>query len=307
MATSRGYGGKTSRRGWGDRDSYGSSARSKSAHGTGGPVRAKHAYLAVYDGHGGREAVDYIERNLHARVAKQLKAGSHPTQALEAAFLETDAAMQATRQYQDSGSTVASAVIRPSVSRAGQRDLFVANVGDARAVVAVASPTAGSPTSPSHHHHGYGHLHSPGGGAGSAPLQAVRLSRDHTPHDPLEAARVRREGGMVSRGRVDGQLAVSRALGDHSLKSSGVSALPDQTHLPLTKDHKYMIIGCDGLWDVMTDHEAVNLIAGMKDANKMAQKLVKTAMQRGTTDKSVEIGDRLTFFLGDQRGHQRCG
>lgn len=189
---------------------------------------AKSGYFAIYDGHGGREAVDYIERNLHKQLARQLKTGAQPAAALEAAFLETDAAMQATRQYQDSGSTVASALIRPSVSRAGQRDLFVANVGDARAVVAV-------------------------GASGAAPLQAVRLSRDHTPNDPSEADRVRRAGGAVFRGRVDGQLAVSRAIGDHSLKRSGVSAQPHQQHLPLTKDHKFMIVACDGLWDVMTD------------------------------------------------------
>lgn len=211
-------------------------------------------------GHGGREAVDYIERNLHRSLASKLKAGAHPTQALESAFLETDQAMQQTRMYQDSGSTVAAALLRPSTSRAGQRDLFAANAGDARTVVAV--------------HNG-------------SSLQAVRLSRDHTPHDPAEAERVRRAGGTVFRGRVDGQLAVSRAIGDHSLKRSGVSAQPHHAHLPLTQDHKFVIVACDGLWDVMTDAEAVSLVAGMTDANKMADKLVKTAMARGTTDKSV--------------------
>lgn len=92
---------------------------------------AKSGYFAIYDGHGGREAVEYIERNLHRQLAKQLKSGAPPQAALEAAFLRTDEDMQATRAYQDSGSTVASALIRPSVERQGQRDLFVANAGDA--------------------------------------------------------------------------------------------------------------------------------------------------------------------------------
>lgn len=191
---------------------------------------AKNGYFAVYDGHGGREAVDYIERNLHRQLARQLKTGQNPQQALQAAFLETDAQMQATRQYQDCGSTVVSALLRPSESRAGQRDLHISNVGDARAVLAVSGP----PHS--------GQL-----------LSAVRLSRDHTPNDPSEADRVRRAGGAVFRGRVDGQLAVSRAIGDHSLKRSGVSAQPHQLHMPLTKDHKFVVLACDGLWDVMTD------------------------------------------------------
>lgn len=85
----------------------------------------------------------------------------------------------------------------------------------------------------------------------------------------------------------------SRAIGDHSLKRSGVSAQPTQQHVPLTKDHKFLIVACDGLWDVMTDSEAVNLVAGMKDASKMADKLVKTAMQRGTTDNVSAMCIRL--------------
>ena len=245
----------------------------------GGPHKSvKSGYFAIYDGHGGREAVDYIERNLHRSLASKLKAGAHPTQALESAFLETDQAMQQTRMYQDSGSTVAAALLRPSTSRAGQRDLFAANAGDARTVVAVHNGTS---------------------------LQAVRLSRDHTPHDPAEAERVRRAGGTVFRGRVDGQLAVSRAIGDHSLKRSGVSAQPHQHHLPLTSDHKFVIVACDGLWDVMTDAEAVSLVAGMTDANKMADKLVKTAMARGTTDKSVHTDTHTQRRQAKQRARSR--
>ncbi len=93
----------------------------------GGNVQS--GYFAVYDGHGGREAVEFIEQHLHKSVARKLRDGAHPSQALEAAFRDTDSAMQQTRRYQECGSTVASALIRPSTSRAGQRDLFVANVG----------------------------------------------------------------------------------------------------------------------------------------------------------------------------------
>jgi serine/threonine protein phosphatase PrpC len=210
-----------------------------------GGSRVKSGYFAIYDGHGGREAVDYIERHLHRQVARQLREGNHPARALEAAFLDTDKAMLARGEYNESGSTVASALIRPSTSRAGQRDLFVANVGDARAVVAVHAASADGS--------GAGANSNARSNGGGAPLKAVRLSRDHTPNDPAEADRVRRAGGAVFRGRVDGQLAVSRAMGDHALRRSGVSALPHQQHLPLTRDHKFMIVACDGLWDVITD------------------------------------------------------
>jgi serine/threonine protein phosphatase PrpC len=48
--------------------------------------------------------------------------------------------------------------------------------------------------------------------------------------------------------RVNGCLAVSRAFGDHSLKSAGVCSVPYQQHIELTAAHKFLIVGCDGIW-----------------------------------------------------------
>jgi serine/threonine protein phosphatase PrpC len=42
----------------------------------------------------------------------------------------------------------------------------------------------------------------------------------------------------------------------------GVSAVPHQTAVALDKQHKFVIVGCDGLWDVVTDREAVHAVAG---------------------------------------------
>jgi len=92
---------------------------------------------------------------------------------------------------------------------------------------------------------------------------------------------------------VNGTLAVSRALGDHSLKNCGVVATPYQLHVPLTKEHKFVIVGCDGVWDVMTDTEAVEAITGMKNANEMAKKIVQMSLERGTTDNVSVIVIRL--------------
>merc|ERR1712216_267382 len=57
-------------------------------------------------------------------------------------------------------------------------------------------------------------------------FQGHRISLVHRPTDKKEQLRVEAEGGHVARGRVNGQLAVSRALGDHYLKTSGVTGLP---------------------------------------------------------------------------------
>ena len=56
-------------------------------------------------------------------------------------------------------------------------------------------------------------------------VQAIALSKDHKPDDPEEATRIQAAGGFVDDGRVNGMLALSRALGDFEYKSNkGVQA-----------------------------------------------------------------------------------
>jgi serine/threonine protein phosphatase PrpC len=77
--------------------------------------------------------------------------------------------------------------------------------------------------------------------------QAVRISRDHKPNDEDEARRIVASGGFVgNHNRVNGILAVSRALGDHMLKPF-VSAEPTISVTNLKKSDLFMIIACDGV------------------------------------------------------------
>lgn len=123
--------------------------------------RAMGGYFAVYDGHGGRECVEFIEKRLHAEFEQQLAITKSPAMALKAAFLRTDAAMARSYEYQYCGSTVASAYICESKDRPQQRDLHVANAGDARIVMCLSDG------------------------------RAVRLTRDHNPTTPREIERVK--------------------------------------------------------------------------------------------------------------------
>ena len=53
--------------------------------------------------------------------------------------------------------------------------------------------------------------------------------------------------------RVGGSLAVTRAFGDHALKSTGVTAKPFINKHILRPFDKFMVIASDGVWDVLTD------------------------------------------------------
>jgi serine/threonine protein phosphatase PrpC len=200
-------------------------------------------------------------------------------------------------EFRDCGSTVAAALIRPSISRAGKRDLYVANVGDARAVLAETLDEAEEGKEQMDFASANASARSRAAtrrsGQAQQPLRAVRLTRDHVPRTPGEIGRVVRDGGRVWNGRVMGQLAVSRALGDHALKSQGVSADPHVLHVPLSERHKFLILGCDGVWDVVSDAEAVSAVKDVHDPKEMARKLVKLAIEKGSTDNVSVMAIRL--------------
>merc|ERR1719326_121924 len=98
---------------------------------------------------------------------------------------------------------------------------------------------------------------------------ATRLTSmtDHKATDPLEAKRVIEAGGHIFNDRVNGMLTMTRALGDHLLKmpilpNDVVSNVPDITSTDLSGQDSFVILACDGLWDVMNDQQAVELVSG---------------------------------------------
>ena len=78
-------------------------------------------------------------------------------------------------------------------------------------------------------------------------------------------------GHHVEDGRVDGVIAISRALGDWEYKSAtlepekmAVSGYPDISKSPITKDTDFVICACDGIWDCMTSQQAVDFVVKAK-------------------------------------------
>lgn len=86
--------------------------------------------------------------------------------------------------------------------------------------------------------------------------RAKPLSFDHKPQNEGEKARICAAGGFVDFGRVNGNLALSRAIGDFEFKKSAdlppeqqiVTAFPDVTIHELSDDDEFLVIACDGQW-----------------------------------------------------------
>jgi serine/threonine protein phosphatase PrpC len=162
-----------------------------------------------------------------------------------------------------------------------QHTIITANVGDSRAIL-------------------------------SRNASAIDLTRDHKPNDPIEGERIEARGGYVAwcgdtdtQGnpiegsgiyRVNGNLALSRAIGDRSERPA-VCAEPEISVTPITQEDEFLVLATDGLWDVMSSSDVVAFIhalleAAADDETEMefiASSVVEEALRRGTWDNITVI------------------
>ncbi|KAK1373942.1 Protein-serine/threonine phosphatase [Heracleum sosnowskyi] len=145
----------------------------------------------------------------------------------------------------------------------GNGELVVSNAGDCRAVI------------------------SRGG-------VAVALTSDHRPSREDEKSRVMALGGLVecTRGgvlRINGSLAVSRGIGDECLKP-WVIAEPETKVLAIEPDFEFLILASDGLWDKVSNQEAVDVVRakgagiGRLAALAVCKELAGLSFSRGSRD-----------------------
>lgn len=202
------------------------------------PSRPDHVLVGVFDGHGGKEMAEYVQQNLVSVLESTVSwvHGGNIGDALTEAFFKLDAQVSETILFHANGkmtpgTTAIVAIITPD-------QIVCANVGDSRACL----------------------LTKNGG-------DVMEMSTDHKPILAAERARIEAAGGCVIQNRVDGNLALSRALGDYeykadpllSLTQQKVTAEPDITFWP-RNDTSVLLLASDGLWDVFTNEEAMESI-----------------------------------------------
>lgn len=171
----------------------------------------------------------------------------------------------------DDGSTAVSVLIV-------DRTIYVANVGDSRAV-----------------------LCTQGG-------RAIDMSADHKPARDDEKARIEKLGGRVihyGTWRVQGVLAVSRAIGDRRLKAY-VSSEPEIKTWSLQDSDEFLILATDGVWDVLSSQAAVDIVrqcmvdtaggVGVGDVKEAAKRLTNAAYSYHSMDNITSLVIDLRQF-----------
>ncbi|KAF3670602.1 putative protein phosphatase 2C 47 [Capsicum annuum] len=214
------------------------------------------AYYGVFDGHGGVDAASFAQKNLLKFILEDSHFPSMVKKAVRNAFQKADSTLADTKSLDStSGTTALIALILG-------RTMLIANAGDSRAVL---------------------------GKRG----RAIELSKDHKPNATSEKLRIEKLGGVIFYGYLNGQLSVARALGDWHIKGEKgekgpLSSEPEFEELILSEEDEFLIIGCDGLWDVMSSQYAVTIVRKElmlhNDPEKCSKFLVKEALKRNCCD-----------------------
>jgi serine/threonine protein phosphatase PrpC len=245
-------------------------------------------FIGVFDGHRGAHAAEYLADGMEAHLAARWLQCSSPSELLKAALLDADSEFRArqdaeweARRERAGGAVLAGARTFPgstatAVLIVGGR-LAVAGLGDSRAVLCR-------------------------GGA------AQRLTRDHTADDEAERMRILAAGGEVSVragawrvGTVGAQ--VTRSVGDADLETHGVIAEAEISELDLTPEDTFLIVATDGLWERVSDDEAVALLQDtVKQPAMSARRLVAEALGRGGGDNTTAV---VTVLRADEGTAER--
>jgi len=203
------------------------------------------SFFAVFDGHAGARVSAYCaDKLLDAIISSdELSGGSNRNEplkdtvsaAIRSGFLRLDDQLRELPEIatgeDKSGTTAVCALVSPQY-------IFLANCGDSRAVV-------------------------------SRNKQVAVSTVDHKPINPTEKERIQNAGGSVMIQRVNGSLAVSRALGDFEYKNVPnrdpceqlVSPEPEIfTEARVKASDEFLILACDGIWDVMSNDELCDFV-----------------------------------------------
>ncbi|EFX03955.1 protein phosphatase [Grosmannia clavigera kw1407] len=243
---------------------------------------SKISFFGVFDGHGGDKVALFAGDNIHQIVSKQdaFKKANYD-QALKDGFLATDRAILNDPKYEEevSGCTACVGLITDD-------KIYLANAGDSRSVLGVKG-------------------------------RAKPLSFDHKPQNDAEKARITAAGGFVDFGRVNGNLALSRAIGDFEFKKSAelapeqqiVTAFPDVTVHELADNDEFLVIACDGIWDCQSSQAVVEFvrrgIAAKQELDKICENLMDNCLASNSETGGVGCDNMTMLIIGFLRGRSK--
>jgi len=234
-------------------------------------------YFSVFDGHGGNQTSQFLQEHFFDYLWQEVKIVDQQVPALKQpltqAFLNLEQDMHKVwietngKNLENSGSTAVSVIVR-------SKEIICANVGDSRAVFSRA------------------------GGV-------VPLSIDQRPSRKCEKKRLEDNNILINQNYVESNgylLSISRTFADFELKEAPDKSLlahpltpnPELQRVEPLRGDDFLILASDGLWDVISNEEAVAFVRSAHkrfngSAQKIAHALANSALGRGSKDNITVI------------------
>mmetsp|Transcript_15836 Transcript_15836/g.29010 ORF Transcript_15836/g.29010 Transcript_15836/m.29010 type:complete len:312 (-) Transcript_15836:9-944(-) len=266
------------------------------AHLTNLSVDERTACFGVFDGHGGKEVALFVSKHFATELAVNSKFQSGLIgPSLHEAFMRMDTLLRSKQSAEElfclsrgvkSITDTDAAMFKSYQCKAGctavvavilDNELFVANAGDSRCVLAKRG-------------------------------RAVDMSFDHKTSLPVEAERITRAGGTIIEGRVNGALNLTRALGDFDFKLNPrippheqmITAAPEIQSCTLSEEDDFLVLACDGIWDVLTSQELVDFVysrLSSRSLSSICEELCDRCLSRNLVQTEGKGSDNMTVML----------
>ena len=228
---------------------------------------AGHKCFAVFDGHGGDMAAKLAQKLLPQQLESNLHKSKDKEQAAIDAFPASDQEMQKDLANEarvfstgtSSGTVCCAALLQ-------DKELILLNLGDCRAVVCESAKVA-------------------------------EKTADHSPDkNKEEKQRLVNLGVNIDGGYVDGQVQVSRALGDvtkSGCKISGLICRPEVTIVEVRDATEFVILATDGIWDALQEQTALTtarkVLRETRSPEAAAQAVLQAAAKVSRSDNAALI------------------
>lgn len=204
--------------------------------------------FCIFDGHGGKETAEFCSKHFPTILQKKIITKPYDVEdCLEQSFLSMEKELEKKRdKYLEVGNTATVAYIDNKV-------LWVANVGDSSCLL-----------------------------VGKNKASFVSIDDDFANKEEIK--RVEKLGGKIIDERLEGELAVSRSIGDFGLKGKGLICTPHIKKIVLDANSRYCILASDGIWDDLGPEDVLKICNEKKEPDAIVNELVKKALESGSED-----------------------
>ena len=238
--------------------------------------------FAVLDGHGtfGHYISDYIQKELVKILVSHELWLDDPCKVFKEAFVKCHSNLVRLSSLRNSdfdcnmsGSTCTLVVKR-------EKKIFIGHVGDSRVVV---------------------------GRRTDGVLVPLQLTQDHRPEDSMERLRIESAGGQVRhvpggphrvylKGKEYPGLAITRTIGDIVSQTIGVLSVPDTIEHEILENDEFLIIATDGIWEFISNEEAVRIVGSSSDAKEATSRLSALAWTKWLSAED-DLVDDITVIV----------